>query len=140
MTPTLAGRIQTRLFLLATVGLGWTILIAWLLPRGGATVDRVYAATFFALIMVGLFGLAWEMLYHAIQQYRWEKDWPTLLALLVGIPESIPVLIVVDAAFSPPPFTFFFHFITTWTLVWLTAIGPMRVFLIRWRYRGGRIL
>jgi hypothetical protein len=140
MTPTLVGRIQTRLFLLLTVGLGWTIIIVPILPRDGAPLGDAYAATVLALIMVGLFGLGWELLYHFIQQYRWEKDWPILLSLLVGIPESVPVLLVVDGVFAPPPFTFFFHFVTTWVLIWLTAVGPLRLFLVRWRYSGGRIL
>jgi hypothetical protein len=140
MTPTLAGRIQTRLVLLATVGLVWTLLIVPILPRGGASISEAYRATVLALVLVALFGIGWELLYHAVQQYRWEKDWPILLALLVGIPESVPVFLVVDASFGPPPATFFLHFATTWVVIWLTAIGPMRVVVLRWRYSGGRVL
>lgn len=142
MIPTLAGRIQTRLFLLATVGLAWTIVVVPFLPKRGAPIGDVYAATILALFVVALFGVGWEALYHAIQQYRWEKDWPILYALVEGVPEGIVAFAVVDAIVpaGPSPITFFFHFVTTWFVVWLTAIGPLRMVLLRWRFRGGRIL
>ncbi|MEL7155228.1 MAG: hypothetical protein AAFN30_01370 [Actinomycetota bacterium] len=142
MTPTLIGRIQTRLFLLATVGLLWTIIVVPVLPRFGASIGDVYAATLMALFLVGLIGIAWEFLYHFIQQYRWEKDWPILFGLLTGIPEGIVTYLLIAALFDPTPsgWTFFLHFFTTWVLVWLVAVGPFRVFLLRWRFRGGRII
>lgn len=142
MIPTLAGRIQTRLFLLATVGLAWTIVVVPFLPKRGAPIGDVYAATILALFVVALFGVGWEALYHAIQQYRWEKDWPILYALVEGVPEGIVAYVVVNGivADMPHPVTFFLHFFSTWILVWLTAIGPMRVVFLRWRYRGGRVL
>jgi hypothetical protein len=45
--------------------------------------------TFAILLVVGVAGVAWEVLYHALQQFRWEKDWPTGLGLLTGINEGI---------------------------------------------------
>ena len=142
MIPTLAGRIQTRLFLLATVGLAWTIVVVPFLPRFGATVGTVYATAILALFVVALFGMGWELLYHFIQQYRWEKDWPILYALVEGLPEGILAFAVVDAlvAVGPHPVTFFLHFFSTWIVIWLSAVGPLRMVLIRWRFRGGRIL
>lgn len=142
MTPTLSGRIQTRFFLLFTVGLLWTALVVPLLPRSGAPIGFVYQATIIALVVVALVGILWELLYHLIQQYRWEKDWPILLGLLVGIPEGIVAFPIVDFIVldGPAPLTFFLHFATTWIVVWIVANGPLRVLLLRWRYRGGRIL
>ena len=35
---------------------------------------------------------------------------------------------------------FFLHFATTWLIVWATANGPLRIALVRWRYRGGRVV
>lgn len=142
MTPTLIGRIQSRIFLLATVGLLWTVIVTPILPRAGASLGEVYAATLTALLLVALVGIAWELLYHFIQQYRWEKDWPILFGLLTGIPEGIVTYILIALIFDPTPsgLTFFLHFFTTWVLVWLVAVGPFRVFLLRWRFRGGRIL
>ncbi|MEM7342554.1 MAG: hypothetical protein AAF467_28210 [Actinomycetota bacterium] len=142
MTPTLVGRIQTRLVLLATVGLAWTIVVVPFLPRFGASVPAVYSATITALFLVAIFGVGWECLYHWIQQYRWEKDWPILFSFALGLLESIPVLIVLAGTFQPaPPIgTFYAHFVTTWIVVWLTAVGPFRVFVLRWRFNGGRLL
>lgn len=142
MIPTLTGRMQTRLFLLATVGLAWTIVVVPLLPRFGASLGDVYATAILALFVIALMGLGWELLYHFIQQYRWEKDWPILYALVEGLPEGILAFAVVDAVVTngPHPITFFLHFFTTWIVVWLAAVGPLRMVLIRWRFRGGRIL
>ena len=143
MTPTLIGRIQTRLFLLATVGLVWTILITPLLPRGDADLGIVYAVTITAVFLTAFLGVGWELLYHQLQQYRWEKDWPILYSLVLGLPEGFVVWILVLVAFidTPPPFvSFWFHFGSTWLLVWLVAIGPLRVLLPRWRYLGGRVI
>lgn len=141
MTPTLAGRIQTRFALLATVGVLWTIIVVPLLPKGGASIGQVYTATFLALAVVAVVGVAWEALYHGIQQYRWEKDWPILFGLLEGIPEGIVALAIVRAVLDPDPpgLTFALHFASTWVLVWLVAVGPMRVILLRWKFRGGRL-
>jgi hypothetical protein len=142
MTPTLIGRIQTRILLLATVGLAWTIIVVPILPKFGATIGQVYGATILALIIVALFGIGWELLYHFIQQYRWDKDWPILFGLLVGVPEGIVTLGVLSAVLvpAPNPITFFLHFFSTWFLVWLTAVGPFRLILLRWRFNGGRIV
>ncbi|MDH3684204.1 MAG: hypothetical protein OEV40_30150 [Acidimicrobiia bacterium] len=142
MTPTLLGRIQTRIFLLGTVGLMWTILVVPVLPKRGATIGETYAATILALILVAVLGVGWELVYHFFQQYRWEKDWPILLALVVGIPESLLTFLAVDSIIlsGPSPVTFFLHFYSTWIIVWLVALGPIRVLLPRWRFNGGRIL
>ena len=142
MTPTLSGRIQTRLLLLGTVGLLWTLIVVPVLPKGGATLAETYALTVLALIVVAVVGIGWELLYHGIQQYRWEKDWPILLGLLLGVPEGIVAFFVIVALVPDEPsvLTFLLHFATTWIVIWLFAIGPLRVFLLRWRYQGGRIL
>ena len=142
MTPTLVGRIQSRLFLLFTVGLLWTFVVVPVLPRFGAPLGEVYGITITAIILTAVLGIGWELLYHLIQQYRWEKDWPILFGLLTGFNEGVVVYALLIALFTPAPRfpTFFVHFVTTWVLVWLVAVGPFRLFLLRWRFRGGRIL
>ena len=140
MTPTLLGRIQTRFLLLSTVGVLWTLFIVPFLPKGGAGLGATYRATIIALIAVAVVGIGWELVYHGIQQYRWEKDWPILLGLLVGIPEGLLAFLLVDALVGPSPLTFFLHFFSTWIVVWIVANGPLRIFLLRWRFNGGRIL
>ena len=98
MTPTLLGRIQTRLALLLVVGLGWTLLVTPFLPAGGAPIGERYGATLSALVLVGLFGVVlWEPLYHGLQQLRWEKDWPTGLGLVTAVPEGILTYVVLGS-------------------------------------------
>lgn len=147
MTPTLSGRIQTRILLLIIVGVPWTLLIGPVLPARpeGASLGDVYEATFTALLLVGVVGIAWELVYHGLQQFRWEKDWPTLYGLIEGVPEGIVVFLLLNAGIPwdvgdvPLPL-FVTHFATTWILIWLVANGPMRVPFRHWRFRGGRVL
>ncbi len=141
MTPTLLGRIQTRLLLLGTVGLVWTLIISPFLPAGGADTGEVYTATFRALLIVALVGVVvWEPLYHALQQLRWEKDWPTGIGLVTGLTEGVSTYLILATSMDVPGAAFAIHFATTWILVWATIHGPLRIVLLRWRYRGGRIL
>lgn len=142
MTPTLLGRIQTRIFAIAVIGSLWTLLVTPVLPG----VDGVpYAMTFSILLVVGLAGVGWEFVYHLLQQFRWEKDWPTLLGLVTGVNEGVVAWIVVAAGWAPgiddgvPLSAFLVHFVTTWLVIFLYLNGPMRVPFLWWRFRGGRL-
>ena len=144
MTPTLAGRLQTRWILLANVGVIWTLLVAPWLPG-------VEEASYVVRLRVGLLalgvtaalGVVWELLYHLLQQLRWEKDWPILFGLLTGLHEGLAVRWVMvsaadlDIVAQVPVATHWWLFGTTWVVIWLVAIGPLRVVTLRWRYRGG---
>ncbi|MBC8092522.1 MAG: hypothetical protein H7Y15_11395 [Pseudonocardia sp.] len=129
MLPTLVGRIQTRLFLVLVVGGIWTLLITPLIGAG-------YGTTFLVLITLAVVGVGWELIYHFIQQFRWEKDWPTLFGLVTAVPEGILLYLLL----TPPVGVFLLHFLTTWIIVWLMANGPMRVPFVHWRFRGGRLI
>jgi hypothetical protein len=145
--PTLNGRIQTRIFLLATVGSLWTLIITPILPLGDTPLGTAYGITFSVLLVTTVLGVLWELVYHGIQQFRWEKDWPTLFGLLTAIPEGLLVWFLfkggaipwVDPDSLPGP-AFVIDFATTWLVVWLVANGPMRVPFIHWRIRGGRLI
>ncbi|MGQ0624157.1 MAG: hypothetical protein ACT4PP_05800 [Sporichthyaceae bacterium] len=146
MVGTLGGRIQTRIFLLLVVGGIWTLLVTPVLPGvNNSDLSGAYHATYVVLIAVAVLGVGWEFLYHFLQQFRWEKDWPTLFGLLTAINEGLLIWILVKADWLPtdpvvPGRTFLVVFITTWLWVWLSANGPMRVPFVRWRFRGGRVL
>ncbi len=129
MVPILFGRIQTRLFLLAVIGSVVTALVTPLLGVG-------YGMTFTVLGSVALLGIGWELLYHLLMQFRWEKDWPTLFGLATILPEGVAVWLLV----RPPFGAFLVHFTAVWLAVWLVANGPMRVPFLRWRFRGGRLV
>lgn len=153
MTPTLSGRIQTRIVTIAVIGSIWTLIIGPFLPRPeGASLTDMYKAMFTALVVVGGLGVVWEIVYHALQQYRWEKDWPTLFGLLQAIPEGIVAYLVLNAGLpwdvrpilddgsrgSFPLPAFLIMFISLWLLIWAFVNGPMQILSPRWRYRGGR--
>jgi hypothetical protein len=145
MVPTILGRIQTRLFLLAVIGVPITALISPFLPVAGP-LAQVYRATFVVLAAVAVIGVVWELVYHLIMQWRWEKDWPILFGLLTGVPEGILIGFLANKQLLPwlpgpvPIGAFAIHFGVVWLFVWITANGPMRVPFIRWRFNGGRLV
>jgi hypothetical protein len=139
VVPVLLGRIQTRLFLLAFVGSAVTAIVTPL-------VDATYGTTFAILAAVAVLGVGWELLYHLLMQFRWEKDWPSLFGLLTAVPEGLLLWALlkrgavptVDAA--PSLAAYAAHFLAVWIAVWLVANGPMRVPFARWRFHGGRLI
>jgi hypothetical protein len=143
--PTLGGRIQTRLVLLAVIGGLVTLIITPVLPVD-APLATAYRDTFLILITVAVVGVAWECLYHLLMQWRWEKDWPTLFGLVTAVPEGLLVLALLRANAIPgivgrvPTTAFAIDFVLVWVAVWLWANGPMRVINIRWRFHGGRLV
>lgn len=142
MVPTLYGRIQTRIVLLAVVGGIWTLIITPFLPTG-ESLGRSYQMTFLILLTVLVLGVIWEFIYHGLQQFRWEKDWPTFFGLITMINEGIVVWLFISGGLIPgvddvPLSVFLIQFITTWLVVWLVANGPVQIFFSRWRFRGGR--
>lgn len=139
MVPVLSGRIQTRLFLLLVVGSAVTAVVTPLVGAG-------YRTTFAVLAAVAVLGVGWELLYHLLMQFRWEKDWPSLFGLLTAVPEGVLLWLLLDLGLvptvdtAPPLWAFLVHFGSVWLAVWLVANGPMRVPFLRWRFRGGRLI
>ncbi len=145
MLPTLNGRIQTRIFLLVVVGGIWTLLITPVLPETPPDLLDAYRGTFIVLATVLVLGIGWELVYHFLQQFRWEKDWPTFFGLITAINEGALVYLLIELGLVPllPEVSlapFLLHFLTVWVVVWLIANGPMRVPFLRWRFRGGRLV
>ena len=102
MIPTLSGRIQTRIWLILFVGIPWTLIITPLLPNQRDLTDGslfdTYKTTFTVLgIVLALGVLFWEWIYHLLQQFRWEKDWPVMFALFEVINEAIVAFVVFKA-------------------------------------------
>jgi hypothetical protein len=149
MTPTLRGRIETRLFLLATVGVVWIALITPVLPKPAfVPLGTMYGITYKALLIIAVAGVGWELVYHGLQQFRWNKDWPSLLGLLTMVNEGLVVWWILhafniipgtDGWSSPLRNTYLVLFITTWVVTWLFMQGPLRVVVLRWRFEGGRL-
>lgn len=130
MTPTLFGRLQTRLFLTVVIGGLVTLAVTPLLPgRPG------YAATIEALLVIlGLGFLLWEPLYHALQQFRWEKDWPLGFGLVTVVNEGLVAYWLLDV----PASTYVAQLAIVWFSIWAIGAGPLRIVTIRWRFSGGQ--
>ncbi|MEO7398785.1 MAG: hypothetical protein ABIW84_09495 [Ilumatobacteraceae bacterium] len=152
MIPTLSGRIQTRIWLILFIGIPWTLIITPFLSNNrdlieGATLLDTYKTTVSVLgivLVLAVFG--WELLYHFLQQFRWEKDWPVMFSFFLVIPEAIVAKIVFNALDIGEKFnatatnaTFWWHLVATWMVMWLFVLGPIKVLFIRWRFNGGRI-
>lgn len=144
MTPTLLGRWQTRLLLLATVG----VLISLPFAMGiiGSGANEVY---YWILGYVAIFGLGWDVVYNQIQKYRWDRDWPAAYQLMAGIWEMIFVYCGVKIlGFLPipipkeelDPLSFLFHYGMVWLGVFIVSQSLMRIVFPRWRFRGGQWL
>ena len=149
MTPTIVGRWETRVFSVIVVGGIWTAIITPLLPigtiaPGASRIGALYLLTMTALgLTAGLGVVLWEPVWHLLQQFRWEKDWPPIFVLLQAIPEGalvhwVLVRVVTSSGLGWP--AFLFDFASTWLVVYAANHGPMRVLFLRWRFRGGRIL
>ena len=140
MTPTLFGRVQTRVFVTVVVGGIWTALLALAVP------DLALRDALVVLATMGALGLVWELVYHWLMGFRWEKDWPSLLGLVTGVNEGIVLALVLNTgsvpglSVGPSVPLFLVHFITVWLITWAWLQGPMKVFDPRWRFRGGRLL
>ena len=140
MTPTLMGRLQTRVFVTVVVGLPWSVLLSFVLPGVDITAMVLIVAA------MGVIGLVWELAYHWLMGFRWEKDWPSLLGLVTGVNEGalLAVLlalgVVPGVAVGPALWVFVVHFVTVWLLIWGWLQGPMKIVHPRWRFRGGRFV
>lgn len=144
MLPTLNGRIQTRLFMLATWGVLWTLVLTPILPG-----DPDYRITFVLLLTVAVLGVVWELVYHGIMQFRWEKDWPTFFGFITFINEGLLIIVLLKLNLVPglgvdgedvSIAAFLIMFIVIWMTIWVWTNGPMRVFNVHWRFFGGRIV
>lgn len=172
VTPTLVGRIQTRLLLAFSAGVVWTAILTPFLPHplgtqmgGGAamgvmtrlmvviplpsTTGMDYRMAYETLGLMTGIGLLWEVLYQALQSTRIEGDWPPLLALLAGIPEGIVLWLAlhvsgvtagpIGLSSSVLPM-YSIEFGSTWLVLWVSYLGPLRILLPRWRYEGFRVI
>ncbi len=147
MSPTLFGRIQTRILLSLFVGVPLALVLGVLLPRPrpSMTLGDMFQVFLAAIAIVAVVGIVWEFVYHGLQQFRWEKDWPTLFGLITGVPEGIVVYLLLNAGVpwdfgSVPLKTFLPMFFVVWVCTWMIANGPLQIVLLRWRYQGGRVL
>ncbi len=142
MTPTLFGRWQTRFLLLETVGLTITLLFCTGILGPGFSLTP-----FFYLQYILLFGMGWDVLYHYLQQWRWDHDWPAALQWMAAIWEwFFCVLFFGIVGIRLPgidrfPFGWFtLHYLLVWIGVFVVSQSLMRLVFPQWRFRGGQWL
>ena len=140
MTPTLIGRWQTRLLLLATVGVLITLPFALGIIGPGES-----SLFFYVLGYVTLFGLFWDFIYNLLQKLRWDRDWPGAFQLIAGIWEGVVIFCAVEIAGLPGIDRlawrwewFVIHYSCVWLGVYLVSQSLMRIIFPRWRFRGGK--
>ena len=150
MLPTLNGRIQSRIFLLATIGAFGPSSWPRCCRRASTARDVPWKYRlqdgYVALLWVAVFGVLWECVYHFLMQWRWEKDWPTFFGLVTLVNEGIgvrarqrraPRLRRPGRAVRPwphrPVLVLLAAFLVVWLAVWLgeradaRAVHPLAV-------------
>lgn len=147
MIPTLLGRLQSRLFLFLVIGVPITLIFA--LAQAGWSWNWQFMQYFlwFLATITGL-GLLLDPVYIFLQSLRWDRDWPFAFQLFVSIVEFAIVLAL--ARFGMVPWlpkeifqadgaigTASLHFALVLIPSYLSLIGPLSVFFIRWRFKGG---
>ncbi len=144
MTPVLFGRWQTRIFLLATVGI--LVSLPFALGYLGPTHGEFNSVFFWVVFYVGLLGLAWDILYNYLQQYMWDHDWPGVFQFFGAIAEGILLGLLIKFVGLPNiPKTidlewFVIHYSLVSLIAFLSAWVLMRLLFPRWRFRGGQWL
>ncbi|ABD54526.1 hypothetical protein [Jannaschia sp. CCS1] len=145
MIPTLAGRLQTRIFLFLFIGL--PITFAFGLYMNGWQWDwpAIQIFVWFLCVVTGA-GLLLDPIYIFLQSLRWDRDWPFLFQAFFSWVEFAIVLAVARAGLLPflPAEAFqtlatpILHFTLVFIPSFLALLGPMQVLFIRWRFKGGQ--
>lgn len=136
MTPTLFGRWQTRTLLFLTIG----VLIT--LPF--MIFYRLTPALILLLVLVC--GYVWDVVYIALQGFRWDRDWPPVFQLAAGIWEGAFIFVLsfilakIFAVFAVPLPIFILQYGLIWIAIWTASQSVMRIVFPNWRYRGGQWL
>ena len=136
VTPTLAGRWQTRVLLLLTIGMMATL--PFVLAFG--VVPLVSLA-----LVLGL-GIGWDVAYNWVQRGRCDRDWPPAYQALTGVLEGCVTYGVLfgisdwDVMPAPVVTVFVAHYVLIWTLTFVASQSVLRIAFPHWRYDGGRWL
>lgn len=144
MTPTLLGRWQTRILLMGTIGVFFTLPFA--LGLVAPPSDRYWVVLG---LVAGLGVVVWDPVYNLLQSWRWDRDWPAVYQLLAGIWEAffvyVPLRWLLTQAninwLEPLDLVVFTaHYSLVWIGVFTCSQTLMRILFPRWRFRGGQWL
>jgi hypothetical protein len=142
MTPTLAGRWQTRLLLYLFVGLPVTWFYAFFVLE----LEDDFLDPFVFLTALFIVGFLLDLVYNQIQRFRWDGDWPFAFFIFFGICEFLITLGLLNAGVLDPFLVYridngtaLIHFCWVLLFMFLAVLAGVQVFYIRWRFRGGAI-
>ena len=152
MTPTLLGRIQTRILLFIVFGLPITLLFSiylsdWVVPPTNVM-------PFLVLATLLIVGLILDPVYIYLQRFRWDHDWPFAFQFFFSIIEFLIVLLIVWTDILPylpasyivdtsgqlnwnAILTFTSHFLLVFIPSFISLLGFVQIFMVRWRFKGG---
>lgn len=134
MTPTLAGRFQTRLALTLVPGLPVALTAAGLLDR------LTIPGALIALLAVTVLGLGWDAAYTSLQDRRWDRDWPRLFTLLSWAPEAFGSWLALGLVGAAAPLgTHLLLFTGLWVAALIAQGAVLPVLLPHWRHDGRRL-
>ncbi len=143
MTPTLMGRLQTRLLLYIFVALPITFLYALYLDLG--EVGRFYDPFVFITSMT-IVGFIADPIYMQIQRFRWDNDWPFAFQFFFTIVEFLIAWGLMNAGalddflvFRIDWATLLTHFTLVFIPSFLALLGGIQIFMIQWRFKGGEV-
>jgi hypothetical protein len=145
VTPTLAGRWQTRFVLISTMGVIITLAFGFLY--------RNFLTPLILLGYVLMIGFICDIIYNYLQTLRWDRDWPPLFFVAGGLVEALLLWGLIKADFLwrllglegipgvDPNLTlarFAAHYGTVWLVTFVIMLGPLKIFCLKWRFRGGQ--
>src|SRR3989344_5374456 len=111
MTPTLSGRLQTRLFL--------TIVI-------GVPVALIFKMVTVLLLML-LLGVVWDFLYARLQYSRWDGDWPAILIFITGVTEGLVLKYIGTSVLYIKADSFWLMYGVIFTLMFILQLGVLNI-------------
>jgi hypothetical protein len=143
MTPTLMGRLQTRILLYLALGLPITAFYASYL--GLEEIGR-YWDPFVFLTALLIVGLILDPAYIQLQRFRWDNDWPFAFQFFFSIIEFLITLGLMNAGFLDGYLvdridsgTATTHFTLVFIPSFVALLAGVQIFLIRWRFKGGEL-
>lgn len=148
MTPTLLGRIQTRLFLALLFGVPATLVL--MLALGDVWKDPEKLSFWKLPLLFGYVvaaGTVLDFVYIGLQKLRWDRDWPFAFQLVGSLLEGGIVYGIHGQDWFPnvkmhpdDAWIFPIHFAAMFIPSFLFLLGPMKVLFPRWRYAGGQLI
>lgn len=141
MTPSLLGRIQSRLIFGVVSGTFFGLILSQVF-------DASIMNIIYTLFLVLAIGSVLDLGYNKMQKKRWDQDWPPIYFLLAAALEFVISTVVlklssgnlgiVQLQYSGEVFGW--HFWLTWVGMMLLMFQLCHIFDPEYRYNGGKLL